>query len=79
MRERGKREEEDKCSQLRRSVQGHTREKGGELPPKKGKGHKRPRTHQEKRRVPSYDESIQGHPNKKEGKERKEKRERGKR
>ena len=26
--------------------------------------------------VPSYDESIHGHPNKKEGKERKEKRER---
>ena len=34
---------------------------------------------EERRRVPSYDESIQGHPNKKEGKERKEKRERGKR
>ena len=31
---------------------------------------------EERRRVPSYDESIQGHPNKKEGKERKEKRER---
>ena len=30
----------------------------------------------EDRRVPSYDESIQGHPNKKEGKEGKEKRER---
>ena len=27
---------------------------------------------EERRRVPSYDESIQGHPNKKEGKERKE-------
>ena len=37
--------------------------------------HKRPRTHQErKRRVPSYDESIQGHP-----KEGRGKRERGKR
>ena len=36
--------------------------------------------HQKKRgRVPSYDESIQGHPNKKKGKERKDKRERGKR
>ena len=36
--------------------------------------HKRPRTHQEeKRRVSSYDESIQGHPNKQERKERKEK------
>ena len=38
--------------------------------------HKRPTTHQErKKRVPSYDESIQGHPSKKEGerKERKKK------
>ena len=34
---------------------------------------------EERRRVTSYDESIQGHPNKKEVKERKEKRERGKR
>ena len=32
--------------------------------------HKRPRTHL--RRDPSYDESIQGHPRKKEGEERKE-------
>ena len=33
--------------------------------------HKRPRTHQ-KGRAPSYDQSIQGHPRKKEGEERKE-------
>ena len=40
-------------------------------------GHKRPRAHQEKkRRVPSYDESFQGHPSEKERKKGEEKKER---